>query len=157
MLTQSASEQSVKLSIECPKRLFSGAENFVTIVVRNGGEKTIEFESAAPQFPGAGVEVSRRGKLVSTTTLGKEYFMPTPFPRVRLPTRLEKGQEFRVKLNLTRYFDLSIPGDAYQIVATWRGNVAASDESIRIRTEPLDFEVKVKKGEGLYPKVVDGE
>lgn len=149
MTSQSATEQNVSLTIDCPQILLSGTENYITIGVRNDAEQPIEFYSVAPQSLGVGLEVSRQGSVVRTTALGTRHFVPSTSPSVREPIRIGKGQEMRFVVNLTRYFDLSIPEDTYQIVATWWGTVAGSDDAIRIRTKPLDFEVNVKPGESV--------
>ncbi|MGH7926342.1 MAG: hypothetical protein ACREQV_00915 [Candidatus Binatia bacterium] len=153
---ESATAKGVTLTIQCPETLFSGAENYVTITVRNDGDRPVEFYPAAPQFLGAGFEVTRQGESVSTTALGKAHLVPNlGYPKVREPVRMNKGQELRIVVNLTRYYDLSRTGN-YQIVATWAGKTAGTEEPIRIRTKPLDFEVTVKPGEtplGVWGKL----
>ncbi|MGH7127704.1 MAG: hypothetical protein ACREIV_03985, partial [Planctomycetaceae bacterium] len=134
------------LTIECPETLYSGAENYVTITVRNEGHQAVQFYLAAPQGLGAGFEVTRQEKAVGTTVLGNRYLVPSLIKSGREPVRISKDQELRIVVNLTRYYDLSLTGQ-YQIVATWWGTHVGSEEPIRIRTKPLDFEVTVKPGE----------
>lgn len=147
MISQSTTEQNVKLTVECMPTFWSGAENYVTITVRNIGHQPVQYYRIAPQSLGVGFEVTRQGKPVSTTAIGSQRLVPNPFASAREPVQIDSGKELRVVVNVTRYYDLSIPEDTYQIVATWWGMADGNEDAIRVRTKPLDFDVELKAGE----------
>lgn len=147
MPSQSSTEQGVKLTIECPSELVSGAENYVTMTVRNEGEIPVKLFAEAPQALGVGFEVMQAGQAVQMTSLGARKLVESPMSSGRMPIVIGKDQELRVVVNLTRYYDLSLTGE-FQIAAVWSGMVARKGfEPIRIRTKPLNFKVIVKPGE----------
>ena len=146
--SRSATQRGVTLKIECSENLVSGAANLITIVVRNEGDQAVEFSRTAPQFLGAGFSVVRHRKPVSKTAHGTAYLVPSPYQRGRQVVRLKTGQEVRIVADLSRYYDLSLPGK-YQIIATWWGTAVGEEEPIQIRTEPLDFQVKIEPGESV--------
>jgi len=149
--TTSVTKHEITLTIECPRVLYSGAENLVTLTLRNDGEQPVRFQSITKRFPCMSVEVTRLGKPVNTTALGTSCLVRNiAFPSGKEPAQLKKGEEIRIVMNLTRYFDLSIGDPQYQIVAkTWTGYFTGIDDFFVLRTEPLDFEVKVNKDESI--------
>src|SRR5690606_21353093 len=99
-------------------------------------------------LPAVGIGLSRDGKPVNLTTKGDSDMGDNPMTapadaqredvdrRFVMPIRLDKGKRVRTVLNLTRYFDLSVPGD-YQLVATWGGTRSGGVDWIPIKTKPL--------------------
>jgi hypothetical protein len=148
VLSTSATEQGVTITIECPETIVSGAVNYITIIVRNEGDRSIQFYPIAPQRACAGFEVSRQAMPVERTALGKRALEPSLFPGFRPPVRIDKGQEIRAVVNLTRYYDLSLPA-YYDIVAVWSGWSPDNEQRIRIETKPLKFQVVVERGESV--------
>lgn len=146
---ESVTQRGITLTIRCADTLVSGAVNYVTITVRNDGEDEITFSPhTSPLLAGIRFKVMREGTHVDMTALGAIYLVQ-PTRHMRTPAiRIGKGEEIRVVVNLTRYYDLSLKGD-YQIVATWIGPIAGEDLWIRLRTQPLDFKVIVKPGESV--------
>jgi hypothetical protein len=152
MRSETVTKSGVTLTIECPETLVSGAENYVTITLRNDGDEPIGFYPATRLFPAPGFEVSRAGKPVKITALGQRDLVAAEFNR-RHTVRLTKGQEIRAVVNVPRYFDLSLIARNYQIVAMWDGYIIGK-ERLQIRTRPLHFEVKLKPGESVVGAVL---
>ena len=99
-------------------------------------------------LPAIKISLTRRDKPVDLTKFGTIHFSEGLIVRDKgqLPVELKPGQSVHTVLNLTRYYDLSIPGD-YQMTAGWSGFIALFDKPIAIKTNPSDFSVVVTEDE----------
>ena len=91
--TASITKHDITLTIECPRVLYSGAENLVKLTLRNDGENPVHFESVDQHFPCMSVEVIRLGKPVNTTALGTRCLVRN----IALPSGKEPAQLKKVK------------------------------------------------------------
>lgn len=149
MRSKSATVSRITLTIKCGSTLQSGAANHIAISLRNEGEMPVEFEPVSKRFRAPVFVVTRRGQRVGTTALGSAYLVRNPlYQKAVEPVRISKGEEVRAVVNLTRYYDLSLV-DEYEIVAVWDGHTVGEQVPIRIKTEPLKFNVEIKPGESL--------
>ncbi len=139
MKSTSITDKGVTLSVECGETLVSGAANYMTITIRNDRESPIYFFPVSPQGLGFGLLITKNNEPAEMTSLGKAHLIPASDPRFSRPIHIKKGQQVRIVANISRYYDLSIPG-SYQVVVSWSGWLTHKD-GIVLKTKPLDVKI----------------
>jgi hypothetical protein len=117
-------ENGLDLVFKYPPIFVSGKENIVELSVTNNSEVSIEYY-ALNDLKECRFVIKCDGRNISSTTLYELWQEDdSSFMRTK-PVSLAKGEEIRASVNLTRLFDLSLPGE-YEITPSWSGWTSAS-------------------------------
>ena len=156
-------KDGLRLTVTCEAEMISGAANYVTFLVENVGKRDVEY-TPYTHIPAINLKVSRKDEPVALLGWARARLEVDPpegwvdMRKKHRPISLDPGRKVRVVLNLSRYVDLSVPGD-YKIIGSWKGKVVGTDEAIELETKPIDFEVVIGPGEtsNVGPEPEDDE
>lgn len=119
-----AKQAGVTLEMQVGRTMQSGCAHYVTLTVTNGSERDVAFFPVVPQCDGIGLDIHQDGKTVAMTRRGDARLSSVSGYVKWLPARtIKKGEKLAIVLNLSRYYDLSIPGE-YDLSARWVGGYA---------------------------------
>jgi hypothetical protein len=107
-LTKSSIDNGIEIVVICPV-LLSGKENYIVLVVRNKSTDVLDFESDG-FLNNISLNVRSQDGPAGSTALYRSRTSHTRSFQFSKES-LKSGGEFKVKVNLTRCFDLSVQGE----------------------------------------------